>query len=204
MNNSPARRLPVGLVGAWALLTGPTGNPVHSMVVAGCALGGGVGALLLAPPDWTSWQLMLAVVLAVDLIGGLAAGALASGGSDRRWGRTTSARLLVIGAHVVHPALAVLLFSARWEWGLLLFLTMAGAVLLLPRVPADLAVAVALAATTIALTLASTAFGGPPDGLTWVAVAYLLKLVVAGVVGRGAADAGPGPSAGSRRKSAVG
>ncbi|ASO21001.1 hypothetical protein AHOG_16875 [Actinoalloteichus hoggarensis] len=171
-------------MGAWGLLTGPSADPVRSAVVAGCALGGGVGALLLAPPNWTSWQLLPAVLLAVDLVGGLAAGALPPSRRTTASERTAPARLLVVGAHVLHPALAVLLFGARWEWGLLLFLAMACTVLVLPRVPADLVAVVGLVATTVALTVSVAFFGGPPAGLAWLAPAYLVKLVVSAILGQ--------------------
>lgn len=149
------------------------------MLIAVCALGGGVGAVLLAPPYWTSWQLLVALLLAVDVIGGVAANALPAG---RRWyhrpERSLVSRALFFGGHVLHPVLLVLVFDARWEWGLLLFGSMLLAATSVLLAPIDVALAVGLIATTAALTLVLTVFGGPPEGLVWLAVAYFLKLIV--------------------------
>lgn len=150
----------------------------------------GVAAALAIGLDanWTWWRLLVAAVIAYDLAGGVVAGGLDSakrfyhGPLPVRPTRLNRFLHDEIGFAAVHvqPVVVGLLFGAAWWWGPLWYAWALAGVVLVARAPRRLARPVALLAVLTGAMLAPSI--PAPDGLAWLPVVLLVKLVVAHAV----------------------
>ncbi len=151
----------------------------------------GVAAVAwLAPEGWTWWQWTSVVVLAVDLLGGVVANALAT--AKRQYhGRPAaqvprpSARLLrnstVFAAAHLHPfVVALVLPDGSWRWAAFWYVGCVVPVLVVQRVPLHLQRPVAFAA--VAVLLVAQPVVAAPAGLAWFGPVLAVKLVAAHAV----------------------
>jgi hypothetical protein len=175
-----------GLLGVWDRLVGPGADPVETGLIVGAMVAGpGLAAAwaLASGVDWAWWQWLVVVLIAGDLVGGLAANALAPA---KRWhhraGQGPRAHFSFAMLHL-HPFLLALampdalsLRAAVIIYGLLL--TSAGLVI---AASARLKAAVALlcAAAAVALCSIWLPAAGPAS---WLPVVLYLKVIVAFLV----------------------
>jgi hypothetical protein len=134
---------------------------------------------------WTWWQWSLMAVLAVDVVGGVAANGLASTTAfyHRRDGDLTGFGALLrheagFAAAHVHPFVVVALFpGGTWRWAAVTYVLCVVGSAVVRGSPLTLRRPVALAAGGLAIV--STGELTAPVALAWFAPVLVLKLVVA-------------------------
>lgn len=136
----------------------------------------------LAASHWSVLQIVVAVVFAFDIGGGVVVNATRSG---RRWwhrdGQGPRRQLVFFAAHV-HPFVVALLWPEFGWWQAAgLYLTMLAAVAVVMVSPARLKRPVAYGLGSAGIVLGVTVFLGPP-GLVWLPPLYFVKLVMAHAV----------------------
>jgi len=154
--------------------------------IARDAGGGGAGG-------W--WVMVLGLVLAVDVVGGIPANA--SNAAKRlyhgplpdgagRFGRLVHDHVTFAAMHVHPIAVGLLVPGPRWWWGPLWYGVTLSGVVLVRRSPVDRQRVVAFAVVAVALML--TVNTQAPPGFGWLPLALVLKLVAAHAVEEPAAE----------------
>jgi hypothetical protein len=108
-----------GLLRHWDTLIGPGASRAEQALILGAAVAGTIGVAAYAylrNVDWTIWQWMILVVLALDLFGGVVANGT---GAARRWyhrpGQTRRDHFLFVAVHLAQLVVFALAFpSANW------------------------------------------------------------------------------------------
>jgi hypothetical protein len=179
---TPAAEPRPGLAGAWDRLVGPGTTPAEFWLTLSVALAGGLAVPLYGHNrdlGWTTPQIVVATVLALDLFGGVVANATTAA---RRWhyrpGRTVRHHLAFIAVHGLHLfVVAWLFYGLDWAYFAAYFGYLLGAAWLVLNLPWGLRRPVAMALTAGAILL--NAYGlTPVPGLQWVVPLLFLKLVV--------------------------
>ncbi len=187
MAEPPAPR--PGLAGQWDSFVGPGTTPAEFWLTMGVALAGGLAVPLYSHNrdlGWTTLQLVVATVLALDLFGGVVANATEAA---RRWhyrsGRGVRHHIAFVAAHGVHLLVVTWLFyGLDWTYFTAYFGYLLGAAWLCVNVPQTLRFPAAMALTAGAVLLNSYGLT-PVPGMAWFVPVLFLKLVV-GYLGRGA------------------
>lgn len=194
MDEVAEREAPSG--SSWLLGTGSTS--AERAVVAATAVAA-VAVLCAAwvwgwgadagPGAWSWWQALLAVVLAVDVVGGIAANATAAtkrfyGGplppDTGRFGRLVHGHVPFTALHV-HPIVVGALVPGRhWWWGVLWYAWALAGVVAVRRAPTLLQRPTAFGVCAVGVVVAPLI--AAPVGFAWLPVALLLKLVTAHAV----------------------
>ncbi|MFF3013341.1 hypothetical protein [Streptomyces sp. NPDC057939] len=180
---------PPGRAGALERFMGPGRTRAESAVEAA---GGIVCAAVLAAgvwatgghADWSGVQWAVVALAGLDLIGGVLTN---STNAAKRWYHrqgdgTRRARLLFVGAHLLHlAAVGLVVLSGDWAWTLTnaaLLLTGAAAVEFTPvEVKRPMAMAVFMVAVLVNLFWSTV-----PAVLAWFAPLFFLKLLVCHLV----------------------
>lgn len=136
----------------------------------------------LAAAQWSVLQIVVAVVFAFDIGGGVVVNATRSG---RRWwhreGQGPRQQLIFFAAHV-HPFVVALLWPEfAWWQAAALYVSMLAAVAVVMASPARLKRPVAYGLGSAGIVLGVTALIGP-QGLVWLPPLYFVKLVMAHAV----------------------
>lgn len=165
------------------LASGAPASAIEARAALRFGLAGVVLAILCAQfagPDLAWWQWLILLIIAFDLVGGVAANATLA--STRQYHRENQPYrpLLFAAAHIQPFVLALVLPAAGWLQALALWL--AGLAGVLGTVLAPSPIKRAFALGYCALTMSLFAALGQPDGLAWLAPAFLLKLVAAHAV----------------------
>lgn len=154
----------------------------------------GTGAVLVhagvTGVGWTSWQYVLAAVIALDLLGGVVANGLNSAkrahfASQHPAGRSGAARLtrrpvLFAALHLQPVAVGLLFPGAGVWWGTAWYLAVLASVVAVRLAPLYLQRPVALG-LCVAAVLASAMLHAPA-GFAWLPVVMVLKLPLAHAV----------------------
>ncbi len=169
-----------GLAGSWDRLVGPGATGAENAITILAGICGVALAWALAPEQWAAWKVVLACVLAFDIIGGIAANASAAA---QRWyhrpGVSRREHLGFAALHVVQIAAVALAYRdgdagyavAGMAWLL-------GAVAAILWAPLHVRRALALCGVLAGAVLLDVAFS-PTPGLEWFASAFYLKLLAA-------------------------
>ena len=127
---------------------------------------------------WGSFQVVVAAILAMDVVGGIITNAT---GAGKRWyhraGQGTQQHLGFVLLHIAQPLIVFFVFeSVRWTFvvGGFGYLLIAAVIVLLSPLYLQRPVAGALIATGVALSL--YVFPAPP-GLEWFLPLYYVKLL---------------------------
>jgi hypothetical protein len=170
-----------GLAGFWDTFMGPGTTRVDNGLILGAALGGmaaQVGYALLLPLPWSSLQILIAAVLALDLWGGVVANALPPA---RRWyhrpGQGPRQLLSFTAVHAFHPAVLVVFFRpGDWAFFAAVYGFLMLAAVIVVYSPPRVQQAVALLLTAVGCALLLTVFT-PTPGLEWFIPVLYLKLL---------------------------
>jgi hypothetical protein len=179
-NETPPRARP-GLLGVWDHLAGPGVDPLESGLIVGAMVAGpglAVAWARAAGADWDLWRWLILAILACDLVGGVAANALAPA---KRWhhrpGRSPRAHFTYCALHIHPIVLALATADALSQRAALIIygLLLAGSGLTL-MAPARLKGAVALlcAAAGIALSAIWVPVASPEG---WLPAMLYLKVI---------------------------
>jgi hypothetical protein len=128
---------------------------------------------------WSGWQIVIAVLLAFDLAGGVVTNATSTA---KRWyhreGQSFRHHMTFIAVHGIHLALVAWLFRAGdWGWAGLWYAFLLGASALILAIPLYLRRPMALIAFVIGF-LFHQYVGAPTPGLEWFIPVFLLKLLI--------------------------
>lgn len=175
-----------GLPGEWDRFVGPSQTPAELWLILVPSLLAGLAAPLYALHvglGWTPIQLVIAGLLALDLIGGVLTNATATA---KRWyhrpGQGWLQHLAFVAVHAVHIALVAWLFrGGDWLYFGVYYAYLLVASLIIVRVRLYLQRPVALLLLIGVLVIN---FYGlpPPAGLEWFAPIFFLKLLVSHLV----------------------
>nr|MBN1229822.1 hypothetical protein [Anaerolineae bacterium] len=173
-----------GLPGAWDRFIGPGSTPLETaLILIASLLGGGMmlAYALLGAVEWDTLQIVLAVLMAFDITGGVVAN-MASPLKRyyHREGRTPWQHLGFVALHLVYLALAAFVFD-RWNW---LFFGITGGYLLVAAagvlsLPLYLRRSMAALLTCGAIVLALAL---PIDGLAWLVPFLFIKLIMGNIL----------------------
>jgi hypothetical protein len=172
-----------------SMLFGPGATRTEIAVVwltVSVALAAQLLLLHLTHVTWEWWQWLVAVVVIVDVCGGVVANSL---GTAKRFyspagpSRTNDMRPLLARSHLlfaaahVHPFVVAVLWDGHWWWATLFYATSVCGVALVRHLPLYLERPAAMAVAVVSVFAAA----GPPApaGLGWLGPALVLKLVVA-------------------------
>jgi len=128
---------------------------------------------------WTWWQVLLAGLIALDMVGGVMTNATNSG---KRWyHRSSQTRMKHWGFIVIHLAQIAVVYGgfapALWRQGLVLYGVLLALAAIIIWTPADLQRPVALGGYAAGLLV--VLYGLTPiPGMEWFAPVFLLKLLV--------------------------
>jgi polyferredoxin len=171
-----------GLAGVWDRLVGPGTTRTETWLILGVALAGGLAVPLYGHNrdlGWTTPQIVLASLLAVDLFGGVVENATAAA---RRWhhrpGRTPRDHMAFVAFHGLHLLLVTWLFySLDWAYFAAYYDYLLGAGWLMLNLSPSLRRPTALALAAGAVLL--NGYGlTPAAGLEWVVPVLFLKVIV--------------------------
>lgn len=170
-----------GLAGQWDELIGPGATRAEQLLIVVVALLGPlvvVWRVAVLGLEWSIWQWLVALLVALDLFGGVVANATSAA---KRWyhrpGQGVRQHLQFVAIHIVQIAAVALVFveldwlSAGLAYGFLL-----GSAAVVEFVPRYLQRAVALTMTVAGLLLAFYALPIVP-GLEWFFPVLFLKLI---------------------------
>ena len=171
-----------GLIGEWDKFIGPGATRAELWLELGSALVAGVALVayaLVQDLGWSGWQLLVAGLLALDLMGGVVTNATTAA---KRWyhreGQGLPQHIGFVAVHVVHLFLVAWLFRGM-DWTFLLvmygYLLVASFVIL--RVPLYLQRPVALLWLCGVVAINHYVFA-PVAGLEWFLPVFFLKLLV--------------------------
>jgi hypothetical protein len=146
-----------------------------------------VACLAIYGEDAAWWQWLILLVVAFDLVGGVAANATVA--AARQYHRRDAPyRPLLFAAGHIQPFVMALAFPTYgWSQAAALYATACLGVLGVLLVPVAIKRAFALGYCAVALGLLPML--GEPAGLVWLAPAFLIKLVAAHAVPMGRAEA---------------
>lgn len=180
-----------GFLREWDTLIGPGADAREQALVLVPAL---LAPLLLvcyaivAQLGWAWWQLIIAVLLTADLIGGVVANAT---GAAKRWyhrpGQTRRQHLTFQAVHLVQLGLVAAFFptvsslGVNWPWLLGNYAVLLGCSWLILTAPIYLQRPLALTLAFAAIVINLYAFA-PIPGFEWFPAAFYLKLLVGHVV----------------------
>ena len=135
--------------------------------------------------DWSIAQIIVASLLALDMVGGVITNSL---GSMKRFLHTDKQLDLswlgkLVGSKFLFPLIHIQIFAAplffdvSWEYAFFWYGSMMGSVLLIHSLPLYLHRAVALLIVMLSIMIGPIVFL-PPVGLEWLAPIYMIKLVL--------------------------
>lgn len=149
-----------------------------------------IGAALVTVGDrWWVIHYVLVALVALDVLGGVVANALNSAKRDHhgppadpsaRAGRIARSPVAFSALHVQPIVLAIAVPPHAWWWGLLWYVVVLLAVVVVVNVPQYLARPVSYAVAMLAVV--SLPVVPAPEGLEWLPLALVLKLVMAHAV----------------------
>ncbi len=174
-----------GMLGAWDKFVGPGATSAEEwlQLIGGALLAGCLAVMLYlrwADLNWTGWQLLLAAVLALDLIGGIITNATSAA---KRWYHRAGqdglrSHLPFIAVHGIHLVLVAAVFRGM-DWGFFAvsygYLLAASIVIL--KIPLYLQRPMALTLFCGGILLGIYLFI-PTPGLEWFIPFFYLKLLV--------------------------
>lgn len=171
-----------GAAGLWDRMIGPGATTAEGLLTVCWALACGaavVGYALVAHLGWSTVQLAVVTLLALDIGGGVSANA---SNSAKRWfhrpGQGARHHLLFVFAHV-HPFVLALAFPPfGWVGAAVVYSYLLAASLSVVFVPLYLKRPVAFVVYCGGLLISLYAVS-PPAGLEWFAPFFFLKLLVA-------------------------
>jgi hypothetical protein len=174
-----------GILGSWDTFIGPGATPAESRLIWLTAVGGGVLAFFAARNDgvtWTPWQWLIALLMALDLFGGVAANASSA---TKRWyhrsGQGSRHHLTFIAYHI-YPFLVAWLFrDGDWTYAVLVYGYLLLAAVLLLQTPFYLKRPTALALYLLGMTIPWLLIS-QTAGLIWFVPVLYLKLIVCHLV----------------------
>ena len=175
-----------GLLGEWDKFVGPGQTTAELWLILVSSLLAGLAAPLYALHiglSWTAVQLVVAGLMALDLIGGVVTNATATA---KRWyhrpGQGWPQHMGFVAVHAVHIALVAWLFrGGDWLYFGAYYTYLLAASLVITRVRLYLQRPVALLLLIGVLVL--NIYGLPPTaGLEWFAPIFFLKLLVSHLV----------------------
>ncbi len=146
-------------------------------------------AIMTVGDRWWVIHYVLVAIVALDVLGGVVANALSSAKRDHhgppadpssRSGRISRSPALFTALHVQPIIVAVVVPPHSWWWGVLWYAVMLLAVVVVVRVPQYLARPASYAIAM--LVVVSLPFVPAPEGLAWLPLALVLKLVMAHAV----------------------
>jgi hypothetical protein len=175
---SIVRRISAPLIGPSAT-TGELAVGWTAAIMAGAAQ---AAWIVFAAPSWSLVQMVIAVLFALDIGGGVVVNATTSA---RNWwhrpGQGLPRQLAFFAAHV-HPFIVAWLWASYgWVEAASLYASMLAMACIALKCPARLARPVSLGLGSIGIVLAITVLRMPP-GLEWLAALYYVKLVMARAV----------------------
>lgn len=176
-----------GIDGVLDHLVGPDATFTERILVVGTAAGLATVTIFLAG-EWTTLQYAVAVLVALDLGGGIVANATHSGKSwFHRDERSPSRRFAFVAGHV-HPfAISVVFAPIDPLYGGVVYLGLLAATAVVLWAPRSLKPSFAFAAVT-ALVVVDGILVVLPAGIDWFVPVFALKLLVGHLVQKG--DAG--------------
>ncbi|HSL57794.1 MAG TPA: hypothetical protein VK866_08125, partial [Acidimicrobiales bacterium] len=169
-----------------------SGATVGEQAVVWATVGAGLVLALAVARDldvsWTWWHHVVAVILVVDVVGGVVANGLGSAkrlyhghdpvpGAAGRWLRND---LVFAAAHLPHLVLAATLPGGTVGWAMVWYAVILSGVAAVVAAPQHLTRPIGLAVATVAVLVASLVTG--PDALGWFGPVIVLKLVLAHAV----------------------
>jgi hypothetical protein len=175
-----------GLAGQWDRFIGPGATRAENTLILVTAIGAAAAVLAYGLSDrveWTPVQLVVAVILALDLGGGVVANATSAA---KRWyhrtEQNTQTHLMFLAAHVVHVLVVMLFFRpVDWLYPVVIFSYLMLVGVLILHIPLYLQRPVALLATLVGILIGITLFT-PTPGLEWFLPTYFIKLIGAHLV----------------------
>lgn len=182
--NAPSPRR--GLAGEWDKFVGPgqTRAEFWLILLPSIIFGAGVPFYAIsARLGWSTIQLIIAGVVAFDLLGGVITNATATA---KRWyhrpGEGWVQHLLFISVHALHLLLIVGLFR-HWEWlyFIIFYVYLILSSLIITRIRLYLQRPVAMLLLVIGILLNVYAFP-PSPGLEWFIPVFFLKLLVSHLI----------------------
>ncbi len=135
--------------------------------------------------DWSITQIIVASVLALDMVGGVLTNSL---GSMKRFLHTDKKLDLswlgkLVGSKFLFPLIHIqifvvpLFFDISWGYAFFWYGIMVGSILLIHCLPLYLHRTVAMLVVMLSVMIGPIAFV-PPEGLEWLASIYMIKLVL--------------------------
>ncbi|MEZ4770800.1 MAG: hypothetical protein R2844_20590 [Caldilineales bacterium] len=175
----PAAR--AGLAGEWDRFIGPGATRAEFwLIISSAVLGAAALALYVVAQNlgWSAVQLGVAVLLALDLVGGVVTNATTAA---KRWyhrpGQGFRQHFRFVAFHL-HPFLVAWLFrDGDWVFGFVIYGFLLLATLLILRTRLYLQRPLAMALVLIGLILGLTVFP-PTPGMAWFVPVFYLKLLV--------------------------
>ena len=175
-----------GLLGEWDQFIGPGATRAETLLITTFALLSGAAMFFYARtagPPWCTRCLIFAILVAVDLGGGVIANATSAA---KRWyhrpGQTLKDHLTFIAYHALHLFIVLYLFRGHdWLWGTVFFGLLIGATLILDAVPLYLQRPIAAGLYVLALLVNLYLFT-PTPGMEWFIPVFFLKLVISHLV----------------------
>jgi len=170
-----------GLAGEWDRFIGPGATRSELALILGSALVAATAVAAYAlwqDLAWTSIQMAAAVLLALDLVGGVVANATTAA---KRWyhrpGQGFRQHFTFVAVHI-YPFLVAWLFrDGDWAFGFVIYGFLLLAALLILAAPLYLQRPVAMALALVGLALGLMVFP-PTPGMAWFVPVLCLKLLV--------------------------
>jgi len=171
-----------GFLGQWDRFMGPGATNAEQWLELGAAaIAAGAMAVYAFSPSsgWTALQSAVAILMALDLAGGVVTNATSSA---KRWyhrpGQGPREHLSFVAVHAVHLLLIAWLFlGGDWTYFLGTYGFLLAAALAVAAVPRYLKRPAAFALYVLALLLSLYVFASP-GGLEWFLPVFYLKLLV--------------------------
>lgn len=175
-----------GMAGAWDKFVGPGATDAEQWLMLIPTVIAGIAApvyAIYADLGWSTMQLLVAALLAFDLVGGVITNATATA---KRWYHRPEAtfrdHLQFVAVHFLHPLLVAWLFlGGDWAYVAVVYGYLMLATVLILKVPLYLQRPFAYTFYLLALLLAFYVLPQPP-GLEWFLPVFYLKLLVAHLV----------------------
>lgn len=172
-----------GWAGQWDRFVGPGADAVDVALMVGGAVVGGLAIVAyvgLSGAAWTPLQIIGAVIVAGDIVGGVAANATSAA---KRWyhraGQKPLHHLSFVAVHIVHLLVLMALFlPGAWDWLMITYGYLMLSALAIVSAPRSRQRPVALLAVVGGLMLNSYMQLAPAPGLEWLIPALYLKLLV--------------------------
>ncbi|MCL4265724.1 MAG: hypothetical protein KJ069_21100 [Anaerolineae bacterium] len=175
-----------GLAGAWDKFVGPGATDAEQWLMLIPTVAAGIAVpvyAFYADPGWSTVQLLVAALLAFDLVGGIVTNATSTA---KRWYHrpevTFRDHLQFVAIHFLHPLLVGWLFlGGAWLYVAVVYGYLLLAAVLILKTPLYLQRPLAYTLYLISLLLALYALPQPP-GLEWFLPIFYFKLLVSHLV----------------------